>query len=212
MEFLPTDIEQYAQAHTTQESVLLKKINRETYAEVLMPRMVSGHLQGRFLSMISTMIRPNFILEIGTYTGYSAICLAEGLSTTGKIITIDINEERLPLIQKFVALEGLKNSIEIITGNAIEIIPSLQCDFDLVFIDADKVNYGTYFDLVFEKVRPGGWILSDNVLWSGKVIAMERDKDTLAIDAFNKKLAADKRVEVVIVSLRDGVSIARKIG
>ena len=210
MEFLPTDIEQYAQAHTTQESVLLKKINRETYAEVLMPRMVSGHLQGRFLSMISTMIRPNFILEIGTYTGYSAICLAEGLSTTGKIVTIDINEELETRVRGYFNETGMTEKFTYLIGDAAQLIPTLETEFDLVFIDADKENYSCYYDLVIDKVRKGGFILADNVLWSGKVVQDKSDKDTRAVKSFNDKVMNDSRVVTMLLPLRDGIMLIQK--
>ena len=210
MEFLPTDIQQYAQAHTTQESVLLKKIDRETFAEVLMPRMVSGHLQGRFLSMISTMIRPNFILEIGTYTGYSAICLAEGLSTTGKIVTIDINEELETRVRGYFNETGMAEKFTYLIGDAAQLIPTLETEFDLVFIDADKENYSCYYDLVIDKVRKGGFILADNVLWSGKVVQDKSDKDTRAVKSFNDKVMNDSRVVTMLLPLRDGIMLIQK--
>ena len=177
-----------------------------------MPQMLSGQVQGKFLEFISRMINPEYILEIGTYTGYSAICLAKGLKSAGKLITLDINEELTPMVKKYITLEKLEDKIEVLTGNALQIIPTLTQQFDLVFIDADKNNYTNYFDLVIQKVRPGGWILADNVLWSGKIISQNKDKDTLAIDSYNKKIQQDPRVENVIISIRDGISIARKIG
>ncbi len=175
MEIINPDLQRYAEDHTSEESEVLKKINRETHAKVLMPRMLSGHLQGRLLSMISSMTRPDRILEIGTYTGYSAICMAEGLSATGRLITIDINEELEETVRKNFEDAGISSKVSYLIGNAINIIPSINETFDLVFIDADKENYSKYFDLVIDKVRPGGIILADNVLWSGKVL-MEKTR------------------------------------
>jgi predicted O-methyltransferase YrrM len=199
----------YAEAHTSPESELLKKINRDTHANVLMPRMLSGHLQGRVLSMISQMIRPDRILEIGTYTGYSALCLCEGLSPNGKLITIDINEELEQKVRSH--FQSVKDKIDYRIGNALNIIPTLDETFDLVFIDADKSNYGNYFDLVIDKVRPGGFILADNVLWSGKVLNTNPDADTRSIMAFNQKIQVDSRVENVLLPIRDGIMIIRKL-
>ena len=209
---VPAEIDQYITEHSSEESKNLADLNRETFVKVMMPQMLSGQVQGKFLEFISRMINPEYILEIGTYTGYSAICLAKGLRSAGKLITIDINEELTPMVKKYITLEKLEDKIEVLTGNALQIIPTLTPQFDLVFIDADKNNYTKYFDLVIEKVRPGGWILADNVLWSGKIIAQNMDKDTLAIDSYNKKIQQDPRVENVIISIRDGISIARKIG
>lgn len=209
---VPAEIEKYITEHSSAESKNLADLNRETFVKAMMPQMLSGKVQGKFLEFISRMINPEYILEIGTYTGYSAICLARGLKSAGKLITIDINEELTSMVKKYIALEKLEDKIEVLTGNAIQIIPTLTQQFDLVFIDADKNNYTNYFDLVIEKVRPGGWILADNVLWSGKIISQNMDKDTLAIDSYNKKIQQDPRVENVIISIRDGISIARKIG
>jgi caffeoyl-CoA O-methyltransferase len=177
-----------------------------------MPRMVSGHLQGRFLSMISHMIKPQFILEIGTYTGYSAICLAEGLSPNGKIITIDINEELETRVRGYFKEGELENKVDYRIGDAAKIIPALSNSFDLVFIDADKENYTLYYDLVFNKVPIGGFILADNVLWSGKVIQAKEDKDTKAIKDFNQKVYNDPRVKTMLLPLRDGIMMIQKIG
>ncbi|MBK7037431.1 MAG: O-methyltransferase [Bacteroidetes bacterium] len=209
---VPAEIEQYITQHSSAETKNLADLNRETFVKVMMPQMLSGQVQGKFLEFISRMINPEYILEIGTYTGYSAICLAKGLKSAGKLITIDINEELTPMVKKYITLEKLEDKIEVLTGNALQIIPTLTQQFDLVFIDADKNNYTNYFDLVIQKVRPGGWILADNVLWSGKIISQNKDKDTLAIDSYNKKIQQDPRVENVIISIRDGISIARKIG
>jgi len=211
MEFIPESIDDYCRDHTSPESALLKKINRDTHAEVLMPRMVSGHLQGRFLSLISKMIKPKRILEIGTYTGYSAICLAEGLNPTGKLITIDINEELETRVRGYFKETGLDNQIDYRIGDAAEIIPTLNATFDLVFIDADKENYQHYYDLVFDKVASGGFIMADNVLWSGKVVGEKKDKDTRAIMAFNDFVTNDPRVENMLLPLRDGILLARKL-
>jgi predicted O-methyltransferase YrrM len=204
-------IQKYAEEHTSPESEVLKKINRETHAKVMMPRMLSGHLQGRLLSMISHMIKPHTVLEIGTYTGYSAICFAEGLAENGKVITIDINEELESTVRKNIEETGFTNRIEYRIGNAREIIPSLHEPFDLVFIDADKENYSTYYDLVIDRVPLGGYILADNVLWSGKVLEARPDKDTRAILEFNRKVQSDVRVENVLLPVRDGILLMRKI-
>lgn len=212
MEFIAPEIDEYCGEHTSPENELLSKLNRETHAKVLQARMLSGHLQGRFLAMLSQMIQPNNILEIGTYTGYSALCLAEGLTENGKLITLDVNEELETFVRNFFKESPLNNKIDFRIGNAIEIIPTLTETFDLVFIDADKLNYANYYDLVFEKVRKGGFIISDNVLWSGKVAdRTKNDKDTLAIRAFNKKLHDDNRVENILLPIRDGLLVVRKI-
>ncbi len=209
MEIVNEEIQRYAEQHTSHESDLLKKINRDTHANVLRPRMLSGHLQGRVLSMISHMIRPKRILEIGTYTGYSALCLAEGLAPDGKLITIDINEELELKVRDHFA--SFHNIIEYKIGNALHIIPTLTDTFDLVFIDADKSNYGNYFDLIIDKVRPGGFILADNVLWSGKVLNKNPDSDTKVILAFNEKVQRNSQVENVVLPIRDGIMMIRKL-
>jgi caffeoyl-CoA O-methyltransferase len=212
MEFITPEIDNYCVAHTSPESDLLNKLNRETHAKVLQARMLSGHLQGRFLAMLSQMIQPNNILEIGTYTGYSALCLADGLTENGKLITLDVNEELEDFVRSFFQESPLNNKIDFRIGNALEIIPTLNQIFDLVFIDADKLNYANYYDLVFEKVRKGGFIISDNVLWSGKVAdKTKKDKDTLSIRAFNKKLHEDNRVENILLPIRDGLLVVRKL-
>jgi caffeoyl-CoA O-methyltransferase len=211
MEFHDQELQHYAERHTSHESDLLRQINRETYVNVLKPRMLSGHLQGRLLSMISCMIRPEKILEIGTYTGYSAICLAEGLQPGGKLITIDINEELEERVRNYFNLANLQHVIDFRIGNAALVIPALTDEFDLIFIDADKENYAVYYDLVIDKVKPGGFILADNVLWSGKVLLAEPDKDTRAILDFNKKIQDDPRVENVLLPIRDGIMMMRKL-
>jgi caffeoyl-CoA O-methyltransferase len=210
MDFLPEDLQQYVEAHTSEENFLLKKINRETHAQVLRSRMLSGHLQGRFLSMISKMILPRAILEIGTYTGYSAICLAEGLQSGGTLITLDINEELENRVRNYFKESGFEGQIDYRIGDARKIIPTLTETFDLVFIDADKENYSLYYDLVIEKLSAGGMILADNVLWSGKVVQPKPDKDTKAILEFNDKVQQDARVENLLLPLRDGVMMIRK--
>jgi caffeoyl-CoA O-methyltransferase len=211
MEFLDPRLSEYSDLHTSPESELLKRINRDTYARVMMPRMLSGHLQGRFLSMISKMIRPKNILEIGTYTGYSAICLAEGLEPGGRLVTLDINEELETKVRNYFHEAGLEKVIDYRIGNALKIVPTLSLNFNLVFIDADKENYSNYFDLVIDKVVPGGYLLADNVLWSGKVLESKPDKDTRAILAFNKKVQDDGRVENILLPIRDGLLMMRKL-
>lgn len=212
MEFLPTLIAQYSEEHTSPEPEYLKELVRETHLKVLMPRMLSGHLQGRFLSMISYLLAPKRVLEIGTYTGYSALCLAEGLPSDGKIITLDINEELEGIVTKYIQKGGFEGKIEYKTGNALEIIPTLQETWDMVFIDADKINYLEYYHLVFDNVRSGGWIIADNVLWSGKIVeeVKSNDKDTNALLKFNKFVQEDTRVENILLPIRDGLMIARK--
>ena len=211
MEFLPEALEKYVEAHIKPELEVLKKLNRETYANVLMPRMLSGHLQGSFLRMMSTMVNPSQILEIGTFTGYSCICLAEGLKENGMIHTIDINEELSDMVKKYIKEAGIEKKVKTYVGNALTIIPEIKEIFDIVFIDADKKNYLKYYDLVFDKVRKGGYIIADNVLWSGKVIEPKADEETKAIMAYNDKVTNDARVENVLVPIRDGIMIARKL-
>ncbi len=210
MDFIPDDLQKYVDDHTSPESELLKKISRDTHAKILMPRMLSGHVQGRFLSMVSHLIQPKNILEVGTYTGYSAICLAEGLVPGGKLVTIDVNEELESRVRSYFSQDGLTEKIDYLIGDAAKIIPTLEIIFDLIFIDADKENYSAYYDLVFEKVRPGGLILADNVLWSGKVVKSKPDKDTRALLEFNQKVKTDSRVECMLLPLRDGMMMIRK--
>ena len=170
MDFIDPSIEAYALEHSEKESDLLFNLNRQTHLKVLQPRMLSGHLQGRILSFLSSAIKPKNILEIGTYTGYSALCMAEGLSKNGKLVTIDKNIELETMVKKYINDSSYKNQIEFINANAIDVIPTLNLEWDLVFIDADKENYINYFDLVIDQVKKGGWIIADNVLWSGKVL------------------------------------------
>jgi len=212
MNFIDPTIDQYASDHTSPESELLHNLNRETHMKVLQPRMLSGHFQGRLLSMISHMVKPKFILEIGTYTGYSALCLAEGLQKDGKLLTIDIDEELETRCRQFFDKSDYGSNIEMRIGNAQDIIPTIEAQIDLLFIDADKDNYQTYFDLCMPKLSPGGFMLIDNVLWSGKVLspADAKDKDTIALQAFNKALMQDDRVEQVLLPVRDGLTLVRK--
>lgn len=213
MNILDKEIEKYAEAYTAEESQILKAIQRDTHVNVLMPRMLSGHMQGRILSMFSHMIKPGFILEIGTFTGYSAICLAEGLQKDGQLITIDINKELEGKTRSFFENSPYSKNIDYQIGDALDIIPHLTMNFDLVFIDADKENYCQYFELVFDKVSAGGFIIADNVLWSGKVLPNSRfksDKDTIALKDFNHKVHNDPRVENVLLPVRDGLMILKK--
>lgn len=206
------DIEKYAAAHSTPESELLQKLNRDTHAHVLKARMLSGHLQGNVLTTFSQMLRPKRILEIGTFTGYSAICLAQGLAQDGLLYTLETNEELEGMINKYIKEAELTDKIKLIIGNAMQIIPTLDETFDMVFIDADKSNYSNYYDLVFEKVRKGGFIITDNVLWYGKVLDKDKqDKDTQAIKNFNEKVLQDTRVTNTLLPLRDGLMIAQKL-
>jgi len=214
MEFTDPELVDYCEKHTTEEDALLKKITRITESRILMPRMISGHFQGKFLELLSKMLRPKHILELGTYTGYSAICLAKGLPAEGKLTTIDINDELETMVRGFFSEGGYTDKIDYILGNAIEILPTLKGPFDLVFIDADKINYSNYFDLLIDKVPSGGIILADNVLWSGKILLREGkkiDKDTRALLAFNQKMQEDSRVENVLLPIRDGMMMVRKI-
>jgi predicted O-methyltransferase YrrM len=212
MDFLPAKLTAYAEAHTSLESDLLQQLNRNTRAHIMAPRMLSGHLQGRFLSMISCMVRPRRILEIGTYTGYSALCLAEGLTDDGRLITIDLNEELEDFARSYWQQSPLNNKIDFRMGMAADIIPMLNETFDLVFIDADKRNYSLYLDLLIDKLRPGGFVLADNVLWSGKVVEplKANDMDTESILAFNQRVQDDPRLENVLLPVRDGIMMMRK--
>lgn len=213
MEFISQEIDNYVCNHTENEPSILYDLNRQTNLEVLRPRMLSGHFQGRVLSMLSHMISPKNVLEIGTYTGYSALCFAEGIQDEGKIITIDINEELEDLIREYISKSDYSDKVDFIVGDAMEIIPTLKEEFDLVFIDADKQNYTNYYHLVFDKVKKGGYIIADNVLWSGKVVEdyNETDRDTQLLMEFNKMIQDDHRVQNVLFPIRDGLMIARKI-
>ncbi|MDO8965348.1 Predicted O-methyltransferase YrrM [Algoriphagus alkaliphilus] len=214
MEFIDPALLAYCESITSSEDPLLKKITRETQSKVLMPRMISGHLQGKMLELFAKMLSPKTILEIGTYTGYSGICLARGLKSGGKLITLDINDELESMVRGFFEESGLADQIDYRLGNAREIIPTLDGPFDMVFIDADKFYYSEYFDLIIDKVPSGGIILADNVLWSGKILVEEGqkiDKDTRALLAFNQKIQDDPRVENILLPIRDGVLMARKL-
>ena len=204
--------ESYIINHTSPEPELLRELNRDTHVNVLFPCMMSGHLQGKFLEMVSWMIRPERVLEIGTYTGYSAICFAGGLSGKGIVHTIEINPELEDFIMKYVKKAGLTGRIKLHIGNALDIIPELNETFDIVFIDADKENYLNYYHLVFDKVRKGGFILADNALWDGKVVdaGKKTDKETAGIIEFNEFVQNDDRVENVLLPVRDGIMIVRK--
>jgi predicted O-methyltransferase YrrM len=212
MTFTDPLVSRYAERFTTQGPSYLQDIDRKTQAEVMRPRMLSGHLQGRVLSLLSHLIKPVSVLEIGTYTGYSALCLAEGLAPGGKVITIESNDELEDRIRDGISRAGFGDRVELIVGEAASLLPSLQGPFDLVFIDADKESYSAYFDLVIEKVKPGGLVIADNVLWSGKVTAPPEsmDEETLALHRFNQKVAEDSRVEGVLLPIRDGIFVIRK--
>lgn len=212
MEFIPADVEKYATTHSKEESKVLEELNRETWAKVLRPRMLSGHMQGKILETFSYMIKPQRILEVGTYTGYSAICLANGLAEGGKLITIDINDEISHIAQAYFQKAGMTGKIDFKIGDAREIIPTLNEAWDLVFIDADKENYAVYYDLIFEKLKPGGFIIADNVLWSGKVLEPydELDQETKSLVDFNRKIMDDNRVDNVLMPVRDGLMVIRK--
>jgi len=213
MDFLDPSISAYAELHTSPETALQQKLNRDTYANVLIPRMLSGHMQGRILSMFSKMHQPSLILEIGTYTGYSALCLAEGLKKDGKIITLDINEEIEDMTRGYFNKGDNPEVFDYRIGNALDIIPTITENIDMVFIDADKENYATYYDMVIDKMPVGGIIIADNVLWSGKVLdaqQLDKDHETKALNAFNKKINDDSRVENVLMPVRDGLMVIRK--
>lgn len=211
MDFISEELLDYVTQHSHDEPQILKELTRETYQKILLPRMLSGPLQGRFISMLSKLLRPKKILEIGTYTGYATLCLAEGLDRNGTIDTLDKNEELVDFQRKYFNQSGYGSQIKQHLGNAIDLIPSLDSDYDFVFIDADKTNYLNYFELVLPKMISGGVILSDNVLWSGKVTkqADPKDRDTQVLQKFNKILATDPRIESVLLPLRDGLTLSR---
>ena len=211
MEFIADEIDSYSLNHTEAEAELLAELNRETWANVMTPRMLSGHLQGRVLSMFSKMINPKNIIEVGTYTGYSALCMAEGLKNEGILHTLDINEEYTSIAKRYFNRSKYSKNIKQHLGNALDIIPKLECNFQLAFIDADKENYSAYFDLIIDKMDLYGYIIADNVLWSGKVTKEKKDKETTALDLYNKKVLADHRVETVLLPIRDGLMVSRKI-
>lgn len=213
MDFLSEELNEYIEKHSQPEPELLQRLNRETHQKILQPRMLSGHLQGRVLSLISKLVQPKNILEVGTYTGYSALCLTEGMQKEGRLHTIDINEELKSFQRKYFDQSDYGKQIVQHTGNALEIIPTLTEKFDLAFIDADKENYTKYFKLILPKMNQGGLILADNVLWSGKVIQKldAKDEDTKGLLAYNKLVNEDKRVESVLLPIRDGIMVSRVI-
>ena len=212
MDFISEKLAEYLSQNSDKEPEILSKLNKETHQKILQPRMLSGHIQGRFLSLISKIKSPLHILEIGTYTGYGTLCLAEGLATNGKIFTIDRNEELINIQNKYFEESGNRDRIVQLTGNAIDILINLDENFDIIFIDADKENYIKYFEIVSEKLNPNGIIISDNVLWSGKVVEeSDNDQETDTLKKFNKLLSKDERFETIILPLRDGLSISRLI-
>ena len=212
MDFISEKLAEYLSQNSDKEPEILSKLNKETHQKILQPRMLSGHIQGRFLSLISKIKSPLHILEIGTYTGYGTLCLAEGLATNGKIFTIDRNEELINIQNKYFEESGNRDKIVQLTGNAIDILIGLNENFDLIFIDADKENYIKYFDIVSKKLNPNGIIISDNVLWSGKVVEeSDGDQETNTLKKFNSLLSKDERFETIILPLRDGLSISRLI-
>ena len=212
MEFLEKNLAEYCENHTSPESELLSKLNRDTHVKVVSSRMLSGHLQGRVLSFISKLQKPTFIVEVGTYTGYSALCLAEGLSENGKLLSIDVNEETSYYAQSFINQSVYKNKIELVVADAKAVIPDIAEPIDLVFIDADKKNYLSYYHLLIEKLSTGGLIIADNVLWSGKITmpASDMDRETLALHEFNNFIQNDERVENMLLPIRDGLMVIRK--
>jgi predicted O-methyltransferase YrrM len=211
MDFISEEIDDYVIAHSQTEPKLLQELNRETWQKILNPRMLSGAYQGRLISMISKLVNPTNVLEIGTYTGYSALCLAEGMNPKGLLYTIDKNEELESFSKKYFEKSIYKKNIKQLVGNAIDIIPTIKDTFDLVFIDADKSNYINYFNLIIDKMNSGGVILSDNVLWNGKVIEKldPKDIDTKILVEYNSMLNKDERIETIILPIRDGLTISR---
>lgn len=211
--FIDSKIFNYSLSKSSKEPKILNDLNRETHLKILNPRMLSGHYQGRILSLVSKIIKPKTVLEIGTYTGYSTICLSEGLEKNGSIHTIDNNEELLVIQNKYFKKAGISEKVKQYTGDATKIVKKLNLDFDLVFIDADKENYPLYFDSIIDKVKPGGVIIADNILWSGKILEKVEEEDyaTKSIIEFNDKVNNDERVEVIILPIRDGLSLIRKI-
>ena len=211
MHFISQELEEYIEKHSQNEPELLAQLNKETYQKILLPRMLSGHFQGRVLSMLSKLIRPVTVLEIGTYTGYASLCLCEGLQENGQLHTIDIKEELVDFQRKYFDKSPWGNQIFQHLGEAISIIPNLDLKFDLVFIDADKENYLNYFEMIVPKMNKGGIILSDNVLWSGKVLEplQKNDSSTESLIRYNELLKNDPRVETVLLPIRDGLTVSR---
>ena len=210
MNEISTPLTAYAEEHTSGESAVLTELREYCYREMSNSSMLSGFYQGRVLSMLSHMIRPKIVLEIGTYLGYSALCFAEGLADGGKVITLDVQEETNRIAKSYVARTEYADRIEFLLGPAVDLIPELTESFDLVFIDADKTNYSNYYDLVIDRLSPGGFIIADNVLWSGKVLDPVKDAETQALSDFNEKVLADERVENVLLPIRDGLMLIRK--
>ena len=211
MNFIAENISRYCEEFSKRQDKVLKELERETHLHALYPQMLSGHLQGKFLSMVSAMIKPKAILELGTFTGYSAICLASGLAEGGILHTIEADEELEEMIRKFFRKAGVQQKIKLHVGKAEKIVPDLDEVFDLVFIDADKTSYPEYYQMVFGKLRRGGFIIADNALWSGKVLQEKKDSETEGIHRFNKMVLNDKRVDNVLWPLRDGVMVLRKL-
>ena len=211
MDFLPENIQKYISDISQSESPILKELNRYTNSKVILPRMLSGHVQGRFLSMISKLVNPEIIVEVGTYTGYSCLCLAEGLKKNGKIITIEKDEEFASIAKKFFDRSNYKEKISLLIEDATKAIENISEKIELAFIDADKVNYTKYYDMLFPKLKIGGLIVADNVLWSGKVTKKVSDNETQSIKNFNTKVKNDERVENLIVGIRDGIMVCQKI-
>lgn len=213
MEFINKEIQDYSDKHSSPEPIVLQELNRETHAKVMSPRMLSGHFQGRLLSLFSKLLQPKLVIEVGTYTGYSALCLAEGLREGGKLYTIDINPEQEKRIRTYIEKAGFTDKIELYIGNAKDIIPKIEGEIDLVFIDADKSNYYTYFELVADRMSKGGLVIADNVLWSGKILDEKeriKDKDTKALHEFNEKVSQDPRFEALLMPIRDGLMVLRR--
>lgn len=212
-EFIDAEIEKYAESHSDQEPELLEKLNRETNLKVLKPRMLAGAYQGRLLAMLSKLINPKYVLEIGTYTGYSALCWKEGLQKGGEVHTIDNNEELKAMQERYFAEGDPENQIRLHIGTALDLIPQLKKDWDLVFLDADKDNYINYYNLLIDELKPGAVIIADNVLWSGKVIDEKaQDTDTVALREFNDAIQKDSRVSNILIPVRDGITVIRKEG
>lgn len=210
MQIVASLIEKYIDEYSEQEDELLKNLYRETQLKILMPHMCSGHTQGQLLYLLTKISRAQNVLEIGTFTGYATICFAKGISENGIVDSIDINKELSDLCLKYFRLGGFENKINLHIGNAIEIIPTLTKKYDIVFIDADKQNYSAYYHLVFDMVNPGGLIIADNVLWKGDVVNQKKSKDAEAMHQYNLLVQNDRRVESIILSIRDGLNIARK--
>ena len=212
MQFLDPALEHYAEANTTPEPAYLRELAEETRASIEMPQMLSGHVQGRFLSLMSRLLAPKLVLDIGTFTGYSALCMAEGLAPDGALHTIDIKGPLAPLVDRYVRKAGFHERIHQHIAHALRVIPRIEGMFDLVFIDADKQNYCAYFDMVIDRMRPGGVIIADNVLWSGRVLdpADQQDSETRGLVAYAAKVKADPRVENLLLPLRDGLLVSRR--